>query len=70
MQLLRIENDHYHAHSFLWKKKNCPQNFDRIQKDRRETLLLPEGSLSCRHRQVRKARKMKMLNFRRGSSRK
>ena len=68
MRLLKTENGLDRDHSFLWKRKSCPQNSDRIRIDCTETLQLPEGSLSYQHQQVRKARRKKMPNFRYGSS--
>jgi hypothetical protein len=68
MRLLKTKNGLDLDHSSLWKKKSFPQISDRIRMLWTETLQLPEGSLSYRHRQVRKARRKKTLNFRFGSS--
>jgi hypothetical protein len=68
MQLLRTENGLDPDHFFLWKRKSWPQNSDQIWVDCTETLQLPEGSLSYRHQQVRKAKRKKLPNFRYQSS--
>ena len=64
MRLLRRENGLDLALSFLWKKKSCPQSSDRIRMYRTAILRLPEGSLSCRNQQDRKARGIKLLSVR------
>ena len=70
MRLSRTENGLDHAHFFLLKRKSWLQieNSDRFRMDCRETLQLPEESLSYQHQQIRKARKMMTPNFRYGSS--
>ena len=68
MRSLKTENGLGRARAFLWKRKNCPQNSDRIRMDCTDTLRLLEGSMSYQRQQVHKARRNKIRNFRYGSS--